>query len=108
MAIFHSTGKDENFQLLTKEHLAMGGREGNFGLELDADLSSGRSSGDIDTFICIQMSKEPSFEIAHVEVWGLGPAVDTDEERQKVRPRQPNLEIRAGDVDEADLMSQLM
>ena len=30
---------------------------GNFGLELDADMSSGRSSGDIDTFLCIQMSK---------------------------------------------------
>ena len=70
--------------MLTKEHLAMGGREGkylrfvnfgsfppatlvilssqifqpgNFGLELDADLSSGRSSGDIDTFLCIQMTK---------------------------------------------------
>merc|ERR1719318_2485280 len=108
MAIFHSTGKDENFQMLTKEHFAMGGREGNFGLELDADLSSGRSSGDIDTFLCIQMTKDASFEIAHVEVWGLGPAVDTDEERQNVRPRQPNLEIQAGDVDEADLMSQLM
>jgi len=86
----------------------MGGREGNFGLELDADLSSGRSSGDIDTFLCIQMSKGASFEVDHVEVWGLGPAVDADEERQNVRPRQPNLEIRAGDVDEADLMSQLM
>merc|ERR1712227_331486 len=105
MAIFHSTGKDENFQLLTKERLAMGGREGNFGLELDTDLSSGRSSGDIDTFLCIQMSKGASFEIDHIEVWGLGPAVDADEERQNVRPRQPNLEIRAGDVDEADLMS---
>lgn len=108
MAIFHSTGKDENFQMLTKEHFAMGGREGNFGLELDADLSSGRSSGDIDTFLCIQMTKDASFEIAHVEVWGLGPPVDADEERQKVRPRQPNLQIRGGDVDEADLMSQLM
>jgi len=108
MAIFHSTGKDENFQMLTKEHMAMGGREGNFGLELDADLSSGRSSGDIDTFLCIQMTKDASFEIAHVEVWGLGPPVDADEERQNVRPRQPNLQIRGGDVDEADLMSQLM
>ena len=94
--------QDENFQMLTKEHMAMGGREGeqllfyrlgncgsfppsnseslsnnfgnfvlklktqicppgNFGLELDADLSSGRSSGDIDTFLCIQMTKVDTF-----------------------------------------------
>ena len=52
--------------------------------------------------------QDSSFEIAHVEVWGLGPAVDADEERQNVRPRQPNLEIRTSDVDAADLMSQLM
>merc|ERR1719410_2156703 len=68
MAVFHSSGKDENFQQLTGEHLALGGGQGKFGLELDADLSSGRSSGDIDTFLCIQMSKDSSFEIAHVEV----------------------------------------
>ena len=55
-----------------------------------------------------QFFQGASFEVDHVEVWGLGPAVDADEERQNVRPRQPNLEIRAGDVDEADLMSQLM
>ena len=91
--------------MLTTEHLAMGGREGehksfvyilrfekqisptpimagkvntnllihfetqkqisptpgNFGLELDADLSAGRSSGDIDTFLCIQMTKVGSY-----------------------------------------------
>ena len=28
MAVFHSTGKDENFQMLTGEHLAMGGQPG--------------------------------------------------------------------------------
>ena len=55
-----------------------------------------------------QFFQGASFEVAHVEVWGLGPAVDADEERQNIRLRQPNLEIRAGDVDEADLMSQLM
>merc|ERR1719500_1747740 len=108
MAIFHSTGKDENFQMLSDELLALGGQPGNFGLELNNDLTSGRTSGDIDTFLCIQMTKDASFEIAHVEVWGLGPPVDADEEREKVRPRQPNLQIRGGDVDEDDLMSQLM
>ena len=28
MAVFHSTGKDENFQQLTGEHLALGGGQG--------------------------------------------------------------------------------
>ena len=28
MAVFHSSGKDENFQMLTDEHLAMGGSPG--------------------------------------------------------------------------------
>ena len=28
-----------------------------------------------------------SFEVAHVEVWGLGPPVDQEEERQKVNVR---------------------
>jgi len=86
----------------------MGGRPGNFGLELDGDLGSGRSSGSVDTFHSIQMTQDASFDIDHVEVWGLGPPVDSDEERQKVQPRQPNLNIRDGAVDEDDLMSQLM
>ena len=29
MAVFHSTGKDENFQMLTGDHLAMGGQPGS-------------------------------------------------------------------------------
>ena len=28
MAVFHSTGKDENFQMLTGEYLGMGGKPG--------------------------------------------------------------------------------
>ena len=59
-------------------------------------------------YLNIYIFQDPSFEIAHVEVWGLGPSVDADEEREKVRARQPNLQIRGGDVDEDDLMSQLM
>ena len=30
MAVFHSTGKDENFQMLTGEQLAMGGKPGEY------------------------------------------------------------------------------
>ena len=49
--------QDENFQMLTADTLAMGDRPGNFGLELDGDLGSGRSSGTVDTFHSIQMTQ---------------------------------------------------
>jgi hypothetical protein len=49
-----------------------------------------------------------SFEIDHVEAWGLGPAVDPEEEKARVQPRQHNTTVREGEVDEDDLMSQLM
>jgi len=108
MAIFHSTGKDENFQLCTSDCLAMGGTPGNFGLKLDADLTSGSSSGNIETFHTIQLSSSQSFEIDHVEVWGLGPEPDMATERANTKPRRPNLQTRGGDVDMLDLESQIM
>jgi len=108
MAVFHSTGKDENFQMLTSDLLALGGSQGNFGLELGADLTSGCSSGNIETFHSIQMTGGSSFEVSHVEVWGLGPPVDQAIEKESSKPRQPNLETRGGNVDMDDLMSQIM
>ena len=71
-------------------------------------LSTPKSRSAFSLYIFKYVFQDTSFEIAHVEVWGLGAAVDADEERENVRPRQPNLQIRAGDVDEDDLMSQLM
>merc|ERR1719430_2010842 len=68
MAVFHSTGKDENFQALSSEMLAMGGTKGNHGFELNDDLSGGCCSDDIQTFHTIQLSHEPSFSVDHVEV----------------------------------------
>ena len=41
---------------------------GNFGLVLNRDLSGGSSSGNIDTFHTIQLSRGAEFEIEHVEV----------------------------------------
>jgi len=108
MAVFHSSGKDENFQMLTEEHLAMGGSPGNFGLLLNRDLSGGSSSGNIDTFHTIQLTRGAEFDIDHVEVWGLGPEPDQAEERSRAAPRQPNWETRGGHVDLDDLESQLM
>ena len=108
MAVFHSTGKDKNFQMMTDEHLALGGRLGNFGLVLNRDLSGGSSSGNIDTFHTIQLTREAEFDIDHVEVWGLGPEPDEARERMRAVPRQPNWEIRGGHVDLDDLESQLI
>jgi len=109
MAIFHSTGKDENLQMLSDELLALGGQPGNFGLELNNDLTSGSSSGNIETFHTIQLTNGPTFEIDHVEVWGLGPEPDERTERANTKPRQPNLKTRGGDVaDMLDLESQIM
>jgi len=108
MAIFHSTGKDENFQMLSDELLALGGTPGNFGLELNSDLTSGSSSGNIETFHCTQLTSGSSFSVEHVEVWGLGPEPDERSERENTRPRQPNLKTRGGPVDMLDLESQIM
>ena len=41
---------------------------GNFGLELNSDLTEGTSSGDIQTFHTIQLSEQQYFSIDHVEV----------------------------------------
>lgn len=108
MAVFHSTGKDENFQKLSGDLLAIGGKEGKYGFELSSDLSSGDCNADIDTFHTIQLSSDKSFKVDHVEVWGLGPEPDMDSEKASVQPRRPNLQTRGGHVDMMDLESQLM
>lgn len=108
MAVFHSTGKDENFQMLSSDFLSLGGSKGNFGLELNSDLTEGTSSGDIQTFHTIQLSEQQYFGIDHVEVWGLGPEPNMQDERRNTKPRQPNLSTRGGNVDMMDLESQIM
>ena len=136
MAVFHSTGKDENFQMLTEDHLAMGGKPGSFGLMLSSDLSQGSSSGQVDTFHTVQLTSHNTFDIEHVEVslehivglepvsfyftrtwntnyyyyqvWGLGPQPDMAEEKENARPRQPNWDTKAGNIDLDDLESQFM
>jgi len=108
MAVFHSTGKDENYQSLSYDSLAMGGSKGNFGLELNDDLSSGTCSADIQTFHTIQLAADSSFSVDHVEVWGLGPEPDMETERENTQPRKPNLSTKGGNVDMLDLESQIM
>lgn len=107
MAIFCSTGKDENFMRLTGDCLALGGKPGNFGLSLGPQLNSGTCHDNIETFDTIRLAGSTSFDIDHVEVWGLGPEPDPNTERSNTQVRKPNLEIRGGQADLADLESQL-
>jgi len=108
MAVFHSTGKDENFQSLSSDSLAMGGSKGSYGLELNDDLSGGTCCADIQTFHTIQLAADQIFSADHVEVWGLGPEPDMDTERANTQPRKPNVSTRGGNVDMLDLESQIM
>ena len=110
MAIFYSTGKDENFMSLDRSSgLGLGGRNGRYGLGLDTSLESASYHEDVETF---DLPPNPPgigeyFEVSHVEVWGLGPAPDPYEERNNVSIRKPNLQISGGNVDMNDLLSQI-
>eukprot|EP00092_Neocalanus_flemingeri_P005289 GFUD01005694.1.p1 GENE.GFUD01005694.1~~GFUD01005694.1.p1 ORF type:complete len:160 (-),score=39.02 GFUD01005694.1:173-607(-) len=106
MEIFHSTGENEHFQMLSCDSLAMGGKQGSYGLELHSDLKSGSYNGSIETFNTIRLPSRSTFEIGHVEVWGLGPVPDEKIERAKNKPRLANWNIRDGKVDMQDLESQ--
>ena len=75
---------------------------------LNNDLSEGSSSGHVDTFHTVQLSSFATFNIEHVEVWGLGPQPDMDQEKANAQPRQPNWDTRGGNVDLDDLESQFM
>ena len=88
------------------EGLGLGGRKDRFGLSLNPDLSSGTYHEDVDTFDLPALFPE-SFDIEHLEVWGLGPETDPDRERAKLHVRKPNLQITGGDVDLDDLMGQI-
>ena len=81
---------------------------GKFGLMLNNDLSQGSSSGNVDTFHTVQLTSSHTFDIEHVEVWGLGPEPDMERERENAQPRQPNWDTRGGNVDLDDLESQFM
>ena len=109
MAIFYSTGKDENFMSFSKDNgLGLGGRTGRFGLGIEPNLLQGTYHEDVETFD-LPASALPNgdFEIEHVEAWGLGPEVDPSEEQSKSDIRKPNLQISGGQVDMNDLLSQM-
>ena len=61
----------------------------------------------VTTFDLPALPGGSTFEIDHVEVWGLGPKVSAEDERAKVQVRKPDLDIEGGNVDMDDLMGQI-
>lgn len=107
MAVFYATGKNENYMSLSEEHgLGLGGKLGHFGLGIQTDLSSGTYNEEVETFD-LPASLPSTFDIEHVEVWGLGPEVDPSSERSELKVRKPNLQISGGNVDMNDLLGQI-
>lgn len=92
--------------LSPSDGLGLGGRVGRFGLSINPDLSSGNYHEDVETFDLPPKYPE-SFQIDHLEVWGLGPETNPSRERSKLHIRKPNLDIRGGNVDMDDLLGQI-
>lgn len=109
MAVFYSTGQNENFMYLDQgEHgIGLGGQVGHFGLGIAPDLETLSYNEEITTFDLPPLPGGTSFEIEHIEVWGLGPQPRAEDERAKVHVRRPNLDIQDGNVDMDDLMGQI-
>ena len=48
---------------MSSDLLAMGGKDGHHGFQLNDDLSSGDCNADIQTFDTIQLSSEKNFQV---------------------------------------------
>ena len=108
MATFYATGKDDNIMYMSRsEGFGLGGAIGNFGLSVNASLSSGTYNPDVNTFALPSSILPDEFEISHIEVWGLGPETDANREKAKLHVRKPNLKMRGGEADLDDLMGQI-
>ena len=110
MSVFYSTGQNENFMFLDQgtQGLGMGGKVGHFGFGIKPDMETLDYNEDTNTFDLPVLPGGSTFEIDHVEVWGLGPQPRAEEERAKVEVRKPDLDIKdGGNVDMNDLMGQI-
>jgi hypothetical protein len=58
----------------------MGGTLEYFGLWLDAEFGSGKCSPTCTTYSSPQLSAHQEFTIDHLEVWGIGPEPQLQEE----------------------------
>ena len=85
---FSSTGYNTHFQYLNlHQHtmpngLLMGGQLNYPGLWLDNEYGRGKSSPTCVTFKdYVQLSGKEHFHVKHLEVWGVGPVPEIEEER---------------------------
>ena len=86
----------------------MGGKIGKFGLGISPDLETLDYHEEVRTFDLPALPGGSSFEIDHIEVWGLGPQPRAEDERAKVQIRnKPDLDIQDGNVDMNDLLGQI-
>ena len=75
---------------------------------LNKDLSQGNSSNNVTTFHSFpHTSISSTFNIDQVEVWGIGPQSDLEQEKKRAQPRRPNWNITSGvgQADEDDIVS---
>ena len=62
---------------------------------------------DVETFELPALPGGSTFEIDHIEVWGLGIQPRAEDERAKVEVRKPDLDIQGDSVNMDDLMGQI-
>ena len=107
--IFYATGKDENFMNLDRNS-GLGGKIRRSVLGLDVSLESGTFHEDVDTFdlpTSFPQCLGENVEVAHVEVVGVWPAPDPEDERSNIKVRKRNLDLKGSNADINDLLSQI-
>ena len=81
------------------------GKVGHLGFGIKPDMETLDYDEDTNTFDLPVLPGGSTFEIGHVEVWGLGPQPRAEEE---VEVRKPGLDIEDGGyVDMNNLMGQI-
>lgn len=89
---FPSSNYNDHYQYLNLHQqtmvngLLMGGQHNYPGLWLDCEYGTGKSSVSCTTFLnYAQLSCKEEFHIKHLEVWGVGPVQEMDEELRDSR-----------------------
>ena len=79
-------------------------------MKLNKDLKEGTSNNKVDNFHSFPATSiSPTFNIDQVEVWGLGPQPDYEDEKASVQFRKPNTEIDSGEsADLDDIKDQII
>ncbi|XP_014221924.1 TLD domain-containing protein 1 [Trichogramma pretiosum] len=97
---FPATGYNTHFQYLNIHQntmpngLLMGGQLNYPGLWLDCEYGTGKSSVSCMTFKdYIQLSGKENFKVKHLEVWGVGPPPELEEERDSILDQDPTSKV---------------